>query len=173
MPRIDVPSNQDPMMFTWTEIATDLTGPAAALSSAVYEKSSLPLREFEMARVRIAQINDCQICLNWRSARDVASRADEGGAIDEEFYAHIGDLSWSGFSEREVLAGEFAGLFAQDHLAMDNAVWDRMHAAFSDDEIVDLSVCVGSWLASGRLNRVLDVDGACRVPVPGAAPVGG
>ena len=134
-------------MHAWVGAAPELTMPAAQLSSAVYEKSSLPLREFEAARVRIAQINDCSLCLGWRSARDVASRAAEADSIDEEFYAHVGDPTWSGFSEREILAAEYAALFAENHLAMDDAFWARMRGAFTDAEIVDLSICVGMWLS--------------------------
>lgn len=160
-------------MHAWVGAAPDLTVPAAQLSSAVYEHATLPLREFEAARVRIAQINDCALCLGWRSARDVAGRADEADTIDEEFYAHIGEPGWEGFSVRESLAAEFAGLFALDHLAMDDAFWSRMRAAFSDAEIVELGVCVGMWLSQGRLNRVLDIDGPCRVPTPGGSPIGG
>jgi alkylhydroperoxidase family enzyme len=88
-------------------------------------------------------------------------------APDEAFYAHVGsDPSWSGFGDRERLAARFAELFAADHLAMDEDFWWEMHAHFSDDEIVELGVCVGAWLAFGRLQRVLDVDGACRIPIP-------
>ena len=47
---------------------------------------------------------------------------------------------------------------------MDDDLWERLHAAFTDDELVELGLCVGSWLALGRLNRVFDVDGVCRVP---------
>ena len=172
MPILDVPEGQDPLIHAWVAAAPDLTIPAAQLSSAVYEKSTLPLREFEAARVRIAQINDCALCLSWRSARDVASRADEADTVDEEFYAHIGDSEWPGFSERELLAAEFAALFALDHLSMDDAFWTRMRAAFTDPEIVELGVCVGMWVSQGRLNRILDIDGACRVPLP-ESPVGG
>lgn len=166
MPRISVPEGTDPLMHLWTGLAPDMTGPAAALSGAVYAKSTLSLREFEAARVRIAQLNDCMICLNWRSERDVPSRAGDPDAPDEEFYAHIGtDPTWSGFRDRERLAAQFAGLFAADHLSMDDDFWREMHANFTDDEIAELGVCVGAWLAFGRLQRVLDVDGACRVPV--------
>jgi hypothetical protein len=42
-------------------------------------------------------------------------------------------------------------------------MWARLHAAFSDDELVELALCVGAWIAFGRLNRVFDVDGGCRV----------
>lgn len=165
MPRVDVPEGDDPTIHVWSNLAPALTGAAASLSDAVYSKSSLSLREFEAARVRIAQINDCNICLNWRSARDVKGRAAEADTIDEEFYEHIGDFRWRDFSERERLAAEFAEKYALDHTNMDDDLWSRMHAAFSDDEIVDLGICVGSWLAYGRFNRVFDIDGACRVPL--------
>jgi len=164
MPRIHVPTDKDPLVFLWTERAQPLTSTAAAFSDAVYKRSSLPLREFEAARTRIAQINDCTICKGWRTARDVPGWSDDPDAVPEEFYANVG-TDWDGFSERERLAATFAERFALDHLSMDDAFWSSLHAAFSDDELVDLGLCVGAWIAFGRLNRVFDVDGACRVPL--------
>ncbi len=164
MPRIAVPEGKDPMMFLWTERATALAHPAGGFSHAVYASSTLPIREFEAARVRTAQINDCQVCLNFRSATDVLERAAEADDIDESFYAHIGEYDWDGFSEREKLAAEFAERFALDHRNIDDAFWTRLHAAFSDDELVELGLCIGSWVAFGRMNRIFDVDGACRIP---------
>ena len=84
--------------------------------------------------------------------------------MPEEFYAHVGG-EWEGFSQREQLCAEFAERFALDHRSMDDGFWHRLHAAFTDDELVDLGLCVGAWMAFGRLNRVFDVDGACRVPL--------
>jgi alkylhydroperoxidase family enzyme len=107
------------------------------------------------------------LCLGWRSGRDAPARAAEADTLDEEFYENVGDLDWSGFSERERLAAEFAEKFALDHLSMDDAFWSRMRSSFSDAEIVDLGLCVGMWVSQGRLNRILDVDGGCRVPTPG------
>ena len=49
---------------------------------------------------------------------------------------------------------------------MDEDFWARLHRHFTDDELVDLALCVGSWLALGRFNQVFDIDGACRVPAP-------
>jgi alkylhydroperoxidase family enzyme len=166
VPRIDVPAGSDPLVHLWTTKATALTTAAGALSDAVYRRSTLPLREFEAARTRIAQINDCQLCLDWRTARDVPDRAGSDEDVPPELYEKVGtDPAWEGFTERERLAAEFAERFALDHRSMDDALWERLHAAFSDDELVELAVCVGSWLAFGRLNRVFDVDGACRVPL--------
>lgn len=159
MPRLDVPADRDPLLHLWATRAPALTGPASAFSAAVYEASTLPLREFEVARASIASINDCVLCLGWRSARD-------GEEVPEALYEHAvaGDLEWDGFTERERLAGEFAHRFATDHLAIDDALWARLRAEFSDDELVELALCVGAWIAFGRLNRVFDIDGGCRVP---------
>ena len=162
MPRIDVPDGQDPLMQLWAGSDTALTGPAAKLSDAVYNKTKLPLGEIEAARITIARINDCAICRTMR--------ADDGP--DEAFYDELlaGRRDGAALSVREALASEFAERFATDHLNMDDELWERLHASFSDDELVELGLCVGSWLAFGRLNRVFDVDGACRIP---AAHVGG
>ncbi len=164
MPRIAVPEGKDPMMFLWSERASALAHPAGAFSGAVYAKSTLPIREFEAARVRTAQINGCQVCLNFRSATDVVDRAPEADDIDEEFYAHIGQYDWPGFTERERLCAEFAEKFAFDHKNIDDEFWKRLHAGFSDDELVELALCISSWVAFGRHQR----DLRCRRRLPGA-----
>jgi len=162
VPRITVPADKDPLTYLWTTKAKALTPSAAAFTTAVYEKSTLPVREFEAARITIARINDCQLCLGYRAAKEMPERA-EGADLDEPFYAAVlGDRG--GLSEREALAAEFAERFALDHRNMDDPFWDRLHAAFTDDELVELGLCVGSWVALGRLNQVFDVDGGCRVP---------
>jgi hypothetical protein len=42
-----------------------------------------------------------------------------------------------------------------------------MTAHYSQREIVELSMSIGSWLAFGRLNRVLGLDTQCVLPVTG------
>ena len=148
-------------MHVWAGAAPDLTIPAAQLSSAVYEKSTLPLREFEAARITIARINDCQLCLGWRSGRDTPSRVAEADDIDEAFYAKVRARDYDGLTEREQLCAEFAELFATDHLAMDDAFWARLRSSFTDAEIVELTAMIGNWLAFGRFQAVLDVAEAC------------
>ena len=51
-----------------------------------------------------------------------------------------------------------------DHLGLDDNFWMRMRSEFSPAEIVELSMCLGSWLAFGRLNHVLGLDAACTLP---------
>ena len=155
--RVDLPADREPVAWVWGE-AVPKIGPAAArYSAAVYEHSTLSLREFEAARARIAQVNHCLFCLDWRTERD-------GERVDEGLYAQVAD--WrdaDGLSDRERLAAEYADRFATDHLSLegDEAFWARMRGAYTDPEIIELSMCIGSWIAFGRLNHVLGIDAAC------------
>jgi len=169
VPHITVPPGRDPLIHVWTALAPPLTSAAGAYSQAVYEYSSLSLREFEAARITMARINDCALCLDWRTARDVPSRGAAPDEVPESFYAAVGSPDPTGLTERERLAAEFAERYATDHRNMDADLWARLHAAYTDDELVDLALCVGSWLALGRFNQVFDIDGACRVPAHATA----
>src|SRR5947207_13941258 len=103
---------------------------AAALSHAIYDQSIVPVREREPARMRIALINDCAICRQWRSTPG----AD--GQLTETDYAHVEEWqSHSGYSERERLAIEYAERFALDHHSLDDDFFGRLRAHFSDAEI--------------------------------------
>lgn len=164
MPNVAVPASADPLIHVWTQLAPPLTAAAAGYSSAVYEHSSLSLREFEAARITMARINQCALCLDWRTARDVPSRGAAADEVPEDFYAAVGSGNDPMLSERERLAAEFARRYSTDHLSMDASFWNRCHDVYTDDELVDLALCVGSWLALGRFNQVFDIDGACRVP---------
>ena len=156
--RIDIPADRDPLMYVWGEMVPGIGPAAAAFSGAVYECSTLPLREFEAARLRIAQVNGCVLCLDWRTERD-------GTTVDAAFADLV--ANWrerEGLSVRERLAAEYAERFALEHHGLDDAFWARMRDAFSDNEIVELSMCVGSWIAFGRLNHVFGIDEACTIP---------
>jgi alkylhydroperoxidase family enzyme len=159
MPTIDVPQGTDPMAYVFGQAAPEIGAAAGGFSGATYAHSTLPLREFEAARYRIAQINDCQLCLTWRSTRD-----DEG-PVGEELYAEV--ESWrtsTALTDRERLAAEYAERYCLDHRNLDDEFWGRMKAAYSSDEIVQLTFCMAQWLGLGRLNQVLGIDVACTIP---------
>lgn len=156
--RIEIPAGKEPVAYVWGEMVPAIGHPAAAFSAAVYEHSTLSLGEFEAARLRMAQVNGCRFCLDWRTERD-------GHVVPDEFPATV--EAWSqtpALSDRERLAAEYAERYATDHHGLDDAFWARMRAAFTDSEIVELTMCLGSWLAFGRLNRVLGVDEICVLP---------
>ncbi len=124
-----------------------------ALSEAIYANTQLALREREAARWTIANINHCAVCQGTR-----AKDADTAG-VDEAFYRSVEDWrNAEGLSDRERLCAEFAQMFALDHLAMDDAFWARMHAAFDDGELADLMMCCGMFLGMGRTMAVVGVE---------------
>lgn len=78
--------------------------------------------------------------------------------MDEALYAHVADHAHPEYSAQEQVAIEYAERFALDHLQIDDALWARLRAAFTDPEILDLTICIGNWLAFGRLTQVLHLD---------------
>lgn len=159
MTRIDLPDGEgrEPL---WA-LRPQLRQATEEFSRVVQECSILPVRVAEAARMRIAHLNGCVIC---REAR-VADMAGLG--LDEEFYAGIADPAARGrYSEREALAIEFADRFVAGAAAFDDEFWERMRAAFGDDEIVDLTVSAAKWLGLGRINAVLDLTTSCPVRIP-------
>ena len=67
---VDVPEGKDPIRYVWGEMVPGIGVPASKFSMSVYEHSTLGLREFEAARLRVAQINGCLFCQDWRTERD-------------------------------------------------------------------------------------------------------
>jgi alkylhydroperoxidase family enzyme len=155
---IDVPEGKHPIMYVWGEMVPGIGPAAATFSQKVYEDSTLGLREFEAARLRMAQINGCLFCQDWRTERD-------GQKVEETFDAAVQEWRTSdALDERARLAAEYAERYALDHHGIDDDFWARMKAHYSEPEIVELSMCLGSWLSFGRLNRVLGLDTACVLP---------
>jgi len=155
---IDIPEGQEPIGYVWGDMVPGIGTAAANFSLSVYAHTTLGLREFEAARLRIAQINGCRFCLDWRTDRD-------GEKVEEGFADAV--LAWrttDAFDGRTRLAAEYAERYALDHHGLDEEFWSRMTAAYSQAEIVELTMSLGSWLAFGRLNRVLGLDTVCVLP---------
>jgi alkylhydroperoxidase family enzyme len=155
---IDIPEGKDPIMHVWGEMVPGIGPAAARFSQSVYEHGTIGLREFEAARLRTAQINGCLFCQDWRTERD-------GVKVEDGFEDAVTNWRTSpDLDERGRLAAEYAERYALDHHGLDDGFWTRMKAAYTDREIVELSMCLGSWIAFGRLNRVLGLDAACVLP---------
>ncbi|MDT7786615.1 MAG: hypothetical protein QOF58_5034 [Pseudonocardiales bacterium] len=155
---IDIPEGKDPIGYVWGEMVPGIGIAAANFSLAVYQHTTLGLREFEAARLRIAQINGCMFCLDWRTERD-------GVKVEDEFLDAV--TQWrttDAFDDRARLAAEYAERYALDHHGLDDEFWSRMSEHYSQVEIAELSMCIGSWLAFGRLNHVLGLDAMCVLP---------
>lgn len=156
--KIDIPEGKEPIAYVWAEMVPGIGIAASKFSMAVYAHSTLGLREFEAARLRIAQINGCLFCLDWRTERD-------GQKVEEGFAEAVSTWQTTdAFDARTRLSAEYAERYALDHHGLDDDFWGRMQAEYSQVEIVELSMCIGSWLAFGRLNHVLGLDAMCVLP---------
>jgi alkylhydroperoxidase family enzyme len=47
---------------------------------------------------------------------------------------------------------------ATDHHAIDDAFFERLHAHFSEPEILELGMLIGQFIGVGRLLMVLDLE---------------
>lgn len=61
MARIDIPAGEGEDLYRLWSMNPELTGPASALSGAVYSSDAIPVRTRELMRKRIAEINQCDI----------------------------------------------------------------------------------------------------------------
>ncbi len=155
---IEIPEGKDPISYVWGEMVPGIGIAASKFSLAVYSDTTLGLREFEAARLRIAQINGCLFCQDYRTDRD-------GQKVETGFDRSVTDWrTTDAFDDRTRLAAEYAERYAVDHHNLDDEFWARMTAHYSQAEIVELSMCIGSWLAFGRLNHVLGLDTVCVLP---------
>ena len=155
---LEVPEGKHPIMYVWGELVPGIGPAAATFAQAVYDHSTLGLREFEAARLRIAQINGCLFCQDWRTERD-------GAVVEDGFDTAVEQWrTTDAFDDRTRLAAEYAERFALDHHGIDRDLWDRLLEHYTHAELVELSMCLGSWIAFGRLNHVFGLDSACTLP---------
>jgi alkylhydroperoxidase family enzyme len=156
MARIDVPEGPGgEAAMIWT-LRPEMAGMVDRMITTAYQRSHLPAAEREVARMRIAQLNDCSACATFRAP----SVIEDG--VAEDVYLHLDEYrTWPGYTDRQRLAIEYAERFAADHRGIDDAFFDRLRSAFADDEILDLTLCLAVFLGLGRTLEVLGVDQAC------------
>jgi len=149
--RLDIPPGEGGDAVQVWSLQPELGRAATRLVDAAYNKSILPVRVREAARIRIAQLNDCTVCLAFRADKVRAQ------GLGEEFYCSVGSPGEDSLSEQERLAVEYAERFAIDHTSIDDRFMERMRAHFSDPEIFDLTICVSAFLGLGRTLRALGI----------------
>jgi AhpD family alkylhydroperoxidase len=153
MARLDIPQGEGGDAVQLWSLRPEMGAAVNRLVNAAYNKSILPTRVREAARMRIAQLNDCTVCLAFR-----ADKVKAQGLTEEDFYCHVGTHDADGeFSEQERLAMDYAERFATNHLSIDDAYMAQMRESFSDPEILDLTICLSAFLGLGRTLRVLGI----------------
>jgi len=152
MARLEVPNGEGGDAVQLWSLRPEMGTAVNRLVDAAYNKSILPVRVREAARMRIAQLNDCTVCLAFRADKVKAQ------GISEDFYCHVG-LHDDGaqFNQQERMAMEYAERFATDHPSIDDAFFNRMREPFTDPEILDHTICLSAFLGLGRTLRVLGI----------------
>src|SRR5271166_6802920 len=147
MARLDVPDGPGgEAAMIWT-LRPQLGGMVERMIRGAYQQSILPADERELARMRIAQINDCVACSGFRAP----SVLDAGVAPD--LYDNVAAYaSYPGYTPRQRLAIEYAERFANDHASMDDALTSSGCGACSPTRRSSISRCVSRcFLAWGGL----------------------
>ncbi len=117
-----------------------------AFGGAIKSYRSLPDRLVELVRLRIAFHNQCRSCMAIRYQDGVDAGIDEDLVCSLEKPQEAEDLS-----EAEKAAIEYGELFATNHLAIDDSVYENLRKYFSEAEVVELSITVAWFVGFGRL----------------------
>jgi len=124
-----------------------------ALTAALRSTGTLPPRLLELVRLRIAFFNQCRSCIAVRYQSAIDDGLDQDAVCSLEQPAEAENLS---AAERSAL--RFAELFATNHLAIDDVVYDELRDHFSEDQLVELGVHCAIALGVGRLSATWDVS---------------
>lgn len=118
-------------------------------------KSKLDKRLHELVRYRIAQLNECTVCL--------AFRWDAAGVSDAERARVATHDRNEAFTAAEQAALSFAELFATDSTAISDELIATLVEELGTAGLVDLTLVVGKYVAMGRFMQVLGLDQSCEL----------
>jgi alkylhydroperoxidase family enzyme len=106
----------------------------------------------ELCRVYVSRSVKCEYCGNQRSVKGASLGLAEG-----QYDELLNFESTSAFDERQKAALAYTEAIVW-HLDTDDAFWERMHAQFSEPELVELGCMVGLTLGQQSWLRMLNID---------------
>ncbi|HSD81538.1 MAG TPA: carboxymuconolactone decarboxylase family protein [Solirubrobacteraceae bacterium] len=106
----------------------------------------------ELCRVYVSRSVRCEYCGNQRSVKG-ASQGLQEGQYDELLNFESSER----YSERQKAALAYAEAIAW-HLDTGDAFWERMHAHFSEPELVELGCMIGLTLGQQSWLRLLNIE---------------
>lgn len=124
----------------------DVAAAVGGVTNALRETGALSPRLMELVRLRIAFHNQCRSCMSIRYQSAIDDGLTEDAVCSLEQPAEAADLS-----DAERAALRFADLFATNHLAIDDAVYDELRNHFSEDQLVALGLHCALCVGLGRL----------------------
>ena len=122
----------------------------ASLGGALKKNRTLPERMIELVRLRVAFHNQCRSCMAIRYTDAVNDGLTEDlvCSLEKPYEA-------PGLTDAERVAIRFGELFATNHLAIDDALFDQLKEHFTEPEIIELAMTVAFFVGFGRLGAVL------------------
>jgi alkylhydroperoxidase family enzyme len=155
--RVEIPEGDGDELLRLYSLSPTMGAAAGDFSASVYNDTKLPTRLREVARMVIADVNRCPVCLDTRTVSDPL------GLTEDEYVALASGSVPDTLSDREAAAAEFARTFSTDHLSMDDDFWDRARARLSDPELFELGICCAAWLGLGRVTQAFGAGVSCRI----------
>ncbi len=120
--------------------------------SAIREHAQLPARLIELVRLRVEFHNQCRSCMAIRYADAVDDGVTEDLVCSLEQPEEAPDLT-----DAERAALHFADLLATNHHSIDDGTFARLREHFSEAEIVELGMHIGTYVGFGRLSMAWDM----------------
>lgn len=122
----------------------------AAFGGSLKMHRTLPGRLVELVRLRVAFHNQCRSCMAIRYTDAV------NAGLTEDLVCELADPpSAENLGEAELSALRYADLFANNHLAIDDATYDELREHFSEPEVMELAMTVAFFVGFGRLAATL------------------
>src|SRR5436305_6845147 len=128
MARLNVPDGPGgEAAMIWT-LRPQLGGMVERMIRGAYQQSLLPAAEREVARMRIAQLNDCVACSDFRA------QSVREAEIAPELYDNVENYrDYPSYTPRQRLAIEYAERFATAHDQIDDTFFAMLRKNFSDE----------------------------------------
>ena len=165
MARIELPAGEGPDIVRALSLRPELAQAVAAYDQAVWN-SGLDWRLHELVRMRIAQLNECTVCLSWRTPQAVEAGATEALLVGVHRASENDD-----YTAAEKVAIEYAERFCTDSARIDDDLVSRLQEHFDEGAVVELTLVIAKYLAFGRFMQVLGLDQACSLQMDGSGRV--
>jgi alkylhydroperoxidase family enzyme len=106
----------------------------------------------ELCRVYVSKTVKCEYCGNQRSIK--SARA---GLVEDDYLDLLNFESSRRYGEREKAALAYTEAITWD-LPTDDALWDRLHAHFTEPELVELGYFVALTMGQQRWLKTLNIE---------------
>jgi AhpD family alkylhydroperoxidase len=157
MARISLPDGDGPEVVRALSLRPEFARAVGSFDAVVWE-SSLDWRLHELVRMQVAMVNECTVCLGWRTPMAI-----EAGVTDELLAGVADHRNFPDFTAAERVALEYTERFCRDSARIDDELVERLRTHLADDEIVELTLVIGKYLALGRFMQVLGLDQVCNL----------